>query len=118
MRRVGRPAVDVFSMEKVVLQLRFRDKIGSLVIELREHTNCAGVGFLSGFSFPIELQHCHHALIPIVHKSSPSVKDRRPLSNNDGGGTGSKVRTVNCRAAAYLNMRLETDLRTRSLGSR
>ena len=65
---LGRPAVDVFSMEKVVLQLRFRDKIGSLVIELREHTNCAGVGFLSGFSFPIELQHCHHALIPIVHK--------------------------------------------------
>jgi hypothetical protein len=52
------------------------------MIELRKHSDRAGVGFLSGFSFPVELQRRHHALIPIVHKSSPSKKDRRALSNN------------------------------------
>jgi hypothetical protein len=66
-------------MEKVLLEIDFGDEIRSLVIELREHTHCAGVGFLGGFSFPIELQSSDHALIPIVHKSSPSEKDRRAL---------------------------------------
>jgi len=70
--RFGRPAVDVFTMEEVLLELGFADQIGSLVIKLREHPHRAGIGFLSRFSFPIELQGCNHALIPIVHKDSPS----------------------------------------------
>jgi hypothetical protein len=48
-----------------------------------EHTDRAGVGFLSGISFAIQLQSGNHALIPVVHKGSPSKKDRRALSNND-----------------------------------
>ena len=79
----GRPAVDVFAMEKVLLQFGFGDEIGSFVVEFREHADRAGVGFLSRFSFPIELQSRNHAFIPIVHKNSPSVKDRRALSKND-----------------------------------
>ena len=86
--RLGRPAVDVFAMEEVFLELGFGDEIGRFVVELREHTDRAGVGFLSRFSFPIELQGCNHALIPIVHKVLLPKKDRRALSKNDGGGTG------------------------------
>lgn len=69
--RLGRPAVDVFAMEEVFLEFGFGDEIGSLVVKLREHPDRAGVGFLGRFSFPIELQSGDHALIPIIHKSSP-----------------------------------------------
>jgi hypothetical protein len=61
-------------MQEVFLELSFRDEIGDLVVELREHTDRAGVSFLSRFSFPVELESRNHALIPIVHKSFPSVK--------------------------------------------
>ena len=66
--RLGRPAVDVFAMEEVFLELDFGDEIGRFLVELREHTDRAGVGFLGGFSFPIELQDGNHPWIPIVHK--------------------------------------------------
>lgn len=75
----GGPAVDVFAMQEVLLELGFGDEIGSFVIEFTEHTDRAGVSFLSGFSFPIELQSSDHLLIPIIHKSSPSKKVRRAL---------------------------------------
>ena len=71
---LGRPAVDVFSVEEVFLELGFRNQIRGFIVELREHAHRAGVGLLSPFSFPIELQSRDHALIPIVHKSSPSEK--------------------------------------------
>ncbi len=65
---LGRPAVDVFAMEEVLLELGLGDEIGRFLVELREPTDRAGVGFLSRFSFPIELQDGDHAWIPIVHK--------------------------------------------------
>ena len=65
---LGRPAVDVFPMQEVLLQFRFRNQVRCFVVELREHADGAGVGFLGGLSFPIELQDGDHALIPIVHK--------------------------------------------------
>jgi hypothetical protein len=71
---LGSPAVDVFALQEVLLEFGIGDEIGSFVVELTEQTDRAGVGFLSGFSFPIELQSRHHALIPIVHKYSPSKK--------------------------------------------
>ena len=74
---LGRPAVDVFPVEEVLLQVGFRNQVRCFVVKLAEHTHRAGVGLLGWFSFPIELQSRDHALIPIVHKSSPSVKDRR-----------------------------------------
>jgi hypothetical protein len=78
-----RPAVDVFALQEVLLELGLGDQIRGFVIELAEHPNRARVGSLSGFSFPIELQSGNHALIPIVHKSSPSKKDWRALSNTN-----------------------------------
>jgi len=65
---LGRPAVDVFAMEEVLLELGFGDEIGRFLVKLRKHTDRAGVGFLGGFSFPIELQDGDHPWIPIVHK--------------------------------------------------
>ena len=70
--RLGRPVIDVFTLEEVLLEFGFRNQIRSFVIELREHADRAGVGLLGSFSFPIELQSANHTLIPIVHKSSPS----------------------------------------------
>jgi hypothetical protein len=74
---LGRPVIDVFPVEEVLLEFGFRNPIGGFVIELRKHAHRAGVGLLGSFSFPIEWQSSNHALIPIVHKSSPSVKVRR-----------------------------------------
>jgi hypothetical protein len=76
---LGDHAADVFSVEEILLEFGFRDEIGGFAIELREHTDHAGVGFLGRFSFPVKLQHREHALIPIVHKSSPSKKDKKAL---------------------------------------
>ena len=70
--RLGRPAVDVFTLEEVLLELGFGDQIGGFVIILREHPHRASVGFLGGLSFSIELQDGDHPWIPIVHKRSPS----------------------------------------------
>ena len=101
--------IDVFSLEEVLLEFGFGDQIGRFVVKLAEHTHRAGVGLLGGFSFPVELQSSDHSLIPIVHKSSPSKKDRRPLSKNDDGGIGIEWSGwINCRAAAYLNQWIET----------
>jgi hypothetical protein len=88
---LGDHAADVFSVEEILLEFGFRDEIGGFAIELREHTDHAGVGFLGRFSFPVKLQHREHALIPIVHKSSPSKKDKKSFTKNDGDGIGSKV---------------------------
>jgi hypothetical protein len=65
---LGRPVIDVFSLEEVLLEFRFGDQIRGFAIELGEHAHCASVGFLGWFSFPIELQSTDHLLIPIVHK--------------------------------------------------
>jgi hypothetical protein len=81
---LGRPVIDVFALEEVLLELGLRNQIRGFVIELREHAHRAGIGLLGSFSFPIELQSIDHPLVPIVHKDSPSKKDRRALSNNDG----------------------------------
>ena len=75
---LGRPVINVFSVEEILLEFEFRNQIRGFVIELREHAHRAGVGLLGSFSFPIELQSTDHPLMPIVHhKSSPFVKVRR-----------------------------------------
>jgi hypothetical protein len=71
---LGGPVVDVFALEEILLGFGFRNQIGGFVIEVTEHTDRAGVGFLGRFSFPIELQSSDHRLIPIIDKTSPSVK--------------------------------------------
>ena len=101
-------------MEEVFWSSGSEIEIGRFVVKLAEHTHRAGVGFLGGFSFPVELQDGDHPLIPIVHKSSPSKKDRRALSKNDDGGIGNEWSGwINCRAAAYLNKRMERTRKTR-----
>jgi len=82
----GGPAVDVFSVEEIFLQLRFGDEIGSFAIELREHTDHAGVGLLGGFSFPVQLQSGDHLLIPIIHKVLLPKKVRRALQRTTATG--------------------------------
>jgi len=73
---LGRPVIDVFALEEVLLEFLLGDKIGCLAIELRKHAHRAGVGLLGSFSFPIELQSIDHTLTPIVHhKSSPFVRN-------------------------------------------
>ena len=75
---LGRPVIDVFPVEEILLEFGLRNQIWGFGIELREHAHRASVGLLGSFSFPIELQSSDHPLIPIVHdKSSPSVKVRR-----------------------------------------
>jgi hypothetical protein len=64
----GRPVVDVFSVQEIVLEFGFGDQIRGFAIELGEHTNRASVSFLGGFSFPVQLQSSEHLLIPVIHK--------------------------------------------------
>jgi len=64
---LGGPVIDVFAVEKVVLEFLLRHQIGGFAIELRKHAHRAGVGLLRAFSFTVELQGVDHALIPIVH---------------------------------------------------
>lgn len=91
---LGRPVIDVFSVEEVLLEFGFRNQIRGFVIELREHAHRARVRLLSSFSFPIELQNIDHPVIPIIHhKSSPFVRNLGELlPKNDDDGIGTNVR--------------------------
>ena len=69
---IGRPVIDVFAVEEVVLEFLLGDQIGGLAIELGEHANGAGVGLLSSFPFAIELKSLDRSVIPLcLHDSSP-----------------------------------------------
>jgi hypothetical protein len=67
--------IDVFAVEKVVLEFLLREQIGGFVVELRKHAHRAGVSLLSALPLSVELQGIDHTLIPIVHHDiSPFVK--------------------------------------------
>ncbi len=71
---LGRPKVDIFSMEEVTLQFVFADKFRSFVVELPKHSDCSDVSFLGSFTFSVELQGLNHFLGPICrHRLSPFV---------------------------------------------
>lgn len=69
---LGRPKIDIFSMEEVILQFVFADQFRSLVVELPEHADCSDVSFLGSFTFSVELEGLDHFLGPICrHRLSP-----------------------------------------------
>ena len=47
---LGRPVIDVFTLEEVLLEFLFRNPIGCFGIELRKHAHRASVGLLGSFS--------------------------------------------------------------------
>jgi hypothetical protein len=73
---IGRPVIDVFAVEEVVLEFLLGDQVGGFAIELGEHANGAGVGLLSPFPFAIELKSLDRSVIPLcLHDTSPfSIK--------------------------------------------
>ena len=52
---LGGPVIDVFAVEKVVLEFLLRDQIGGFVVELRKHAHRAGVGLLGALPLSVEL---------------------------------------------------------------
>ncbi len=69
---IGRPVIDVFAVEEVVLEFLLGDQVGGFAIELGEHANGAGVGLLSPFPFAIELKSLDRSVIPLcLHDTSP-----------------------------------------------
>jgi len=74
---LGRPVIDIFALEEIVLEFLLRNQIRGFAVELRKHAHRASVSLLRAFSLSVELQGVDHALIPIVHHdSSPFKKDR------------------------------------------
>jgi hypothetical protein len=69
---IGRPVINVFALEEIVLELLLGDEIGGFAIELGEHTDGAGVGLLSPFPLAIELKSLDRSVIPLcLHDTSP-----------------------------------------------
>jgi len=74
---IGRPVIDVLSVEEIVLELLFGDQIGGFAVELGEHADGAGVGLLSPFPLAIELKSLDRFVIPLcLHDTSPFFKTR------------------------------------------
>jgi hypothetical protein len=73
--RLGGPSTDVFSMEEVVPEFLFRDKIGRLVVELDKHADSPALCLLGALALAVELQGVDHGLIPVFHHvSSPLLE--------------------------------------------
>lgn len=71
---LGRPMIDIFSMEEVVLQFLFADQLRRLIVKLPEHADCSDVSFLGSFTFSVKLEGLDHFLGPICrHRLSPFV---------------------------------------------
>jgi len=70
--RIGRPVINVLSVEEIVLEFLLGDQIGSFAIELGEHANGTGVSLLSPFAFAVELKSLDRFVIPLcLHDTSP-----------------------------------------------
>ena len=54
--RGGRPFIDVFTVQEIVLQFQFVDQIGSFAVEIDEHTHKSSVALLGAYAHtgPIE----------------------------------------------------------------
>ena len=69
---IGGPVINVFALEKIVLEFLLGDQIGGFAIELGEHADGAGVGLLSSFPFAVELKSLDRSVIPLcLHDTSP-----------------------------------------------
>jgi len=69
---IGRPVINVFALEEIVLEFLLGDEIGGFAIELGEHADGAGVGLLSPFPFAVELKSLDRSVIPLcLHDTSP-----------------------------------------------
>ncbi len=69
---IGGPVINVFSVEKIVLEFLLGDQIGGFAIELGQHADGAGVGLLSSFPFAVELKSLDRSVIPLcLHDTSP-----------------------------------------------
>ena len=55
----GRPLINVFAMEKIILQFPLGDFIRGFAEEIDQHTDSAGVVLLSGSAHPGKLQGPH-----------------------------------------------------------
>lgn len=74
---IGRPVINVFPLEEIVLEFLLGDQIGGFGIELGEHADRAGVGLLSAFPLAIELKSLDRSVIPLcLHDTSPFFKTR------------------------------------------
>jgi hypothetical protein len=69
---IGRPVLDVLSVEEIALKFLLGDQIGGFAVELAEHANGACVGLLSPFSLAVELKGLDRSVIPLcLHDTSP-----------------------------------------------
>jgi len=69
---IGRPVINVFSVEEIVLEFQFSDEFGGFAVELGKHADGAGVGLLSPFPLAIELKSLDRSVIPLcLHDTSP-----------------------------------------------
>jgi hypothetical protein len=66
------PVIEVLAVEEIILKFLFGDQIGGFLVELGEHTDGAGIGLLSPFSFAVELKGLDRFVIPLcLHDTSP-----------------------------------------------
>jgi hypothetical protein len=69
---IGRPVINVFSVEEIVLEFQFSDEFGGFAVELGKHADGTGVGLLSPFPLAIELKSLDRSVIPLcLHDTSP-----------------------------------------------
>ena len=64
-------AIDVFAVEEVALQFRFRDAVGGFVVELSQEADFADIRFLGPFALAAEVESRNHLLTQCGHEMSP-----------------------------------------------
>jgi hypothetical protein len=67
-------AIDIFAVQEVTLQLRFRDAVGGFVIELGQEADFPDIGFLGPFALAAEVESRNHLLTQWGHEISPFVR--------------------------------------------
>jgi hypothetical protein len=67
-------AIDVFAVQEVALQLRFREAVGRFVVELGQQADFPDVGFLRPFTLATEVERRDHLLTEWGHEWSPFVR--------------------------------------------
>ena len=69
----GCEVLDIFTVQEVVLELRFGDEVRGCAKDLSEQTNFSDIGFLSTFALAAELESGDHLLTKWCHEISPLV---------------------------------------------
>jgi hypothetical protein len=125
-----RPAIDVATMQEVLLQLILINEVGRSVEKLGQHAQRPQVTFLGPFGIAGELHSLGRSFVPVGHhgdspcqsngKNSDSKRSRRPAGaeglmterqRSEGSGADEDVHAgdarAHCREAAYLNNRMQ-----------